>query len=100
MGRQIEAQRSDYEEFWEEIDVALALVKPEGFTRQLRNGVPVYTARIGFAKDREHLYRKAVNLPDADLARKVSFHYEGYNFDSQPEAEYLGPMHWIGRGSF
>ncbi len=89
LGQQIEKQTSQYEEDWEEVDVALALVKAEGFQRTVRNGLPVYTARISFAKDRAHLYKRADELPDAALARDMSFHYEGYNFDSQPEAQYL-----------
>ena len=89
LGEQVERQRTDYEEDWHEIDVALALVKPEGFTAGVRDGRPVYTAKISFAKDRAHLYRKADQLPDAEQARALSFHYEGYNFDSTSEAEYL-----------
>lgn len=89
LGQQIEEQTSDYETWEEEIDVALALIKTDGFQRQTRSGVPVYTARISFAKERHHLYRKADDLPDAELAKSHSFHYEGYNFDSSPEADYL-----------
>jgi len=89
LGKQIETQRSDYEQDWEEIDVALALVKADGFQAKTRNGVPVYTAQISFAKDRENLYKVANNFADDELAQKYSFHYEGYNFDSQPEVEYL-----------
>lgn len=86
---QIEAQCSQYEEDWEEFDVALALVKPEGFDIQLMDGEPVYTARVSFARDRAHLYRVPEELPNDRLARDYSFHYEGYNFDSMPEADYL-----------
>src|SRR5690606_23130366 len=68
---------------------ALALIKSEGFQKCLRNGVPIYTARISFAKDRHHLYRTAEQLPNTALAHQHSFHYEGYNFDSVPEADYL-----------
>ena len=89
LGRQIERQRADYEEEWQEIDVALALVRTEGFSASMRNGLPVYTAKVSFARDREYLYRTADQLPDSDLARELSFHYEGYNFDSGSEAEYL-----------
>lgn len=49
----------------------------------------MYTARVSFAKDREHLYKTAAQFPDDELARKLSFHYEGYNFDSDPESEFL-----------
>ncbi len=89
LGQQIEAQRSDYEEHFEEIDVAIALVKAEGFERSERGGQPVYTARISFAKEREPLYLMARDTPDAAHALANSFHYEGYNFDSGPEAEFL-----------
>jgi hypothetical protein len=89
LGQQIEAQRSDYEEHFEEIDVAIALVKAEGFERSERGGQPVYTARISFAKEREPLYLTARDTPDAAHALANSFHYEGYNFDSGPEAEFL-----------
>ena len=89
LGKQIESQTSNYEEHWEEIDVALALVKASGFDKHIRNGVPVYTARVSFAKDRAYLYKMSDELPDTDLAQEKSFHYEGYNFDSGPEANYL-----------
>lgn len=89
LGQQIEAQRSDYEEHFEEIDVAIALVKADGFELSERAGKPVYTARISFAKEREPLYLTAKDTPDAKHALANSFHYEGYNFDSGPEAEFL-----------
>lgn len=89
LSRQIEKQCSDYEQEWEELDVALALVKPDGFAAHEVKGKPVYTARISFAKDRAHLYKLPENLPEVERARERSFHYEGYNFDSAPEAEYL-----------
>lgn len=89
LGRQIEAQRAQYEEHYEEIDVAVALVKPDGFDKREKNGATVYTARISFAKEREALYKTARDTADESLARASSFHYEGYNFDSGPEAEFL-----------
>jgi type III restriction enzyme len=89
LSEQIEAQCCQYEQEWEELDVALALVKPEGFARHGSDEKPVYTAQISFAKDRAHLYKLPDQLPDEDRARSHSFHYEGYNFDSAPESEYL-----------
>ncbi len=89
LGQQIEAQRAQYEEHYEEIDVAVALVKPDGFDQREKNGATVYTARISFAKEREALYKTARDTVDESLARASSFHYEGYNFDSGPEAEFL-----------
>ncbi len=89
LGQQIEQQRADYEAHYETIDVALALVKPDGFQKVEHNGQAVYTARISFAKDREPLYLTAQDTADSQHARSASFHYEGYNFDSSPEAEFL-----------
>lgn len=89
LGQQIEAQCADYESHEEEIDVAVALVKPEGFDKRMENGQPVYTARISFAKERASYYKTAADTLDGDHALATSFHYEGYNFDSAPEAEFL-----------
>jgi len=89
LGQQIEVQRAQYEEHFEEIDIAVALIKCGGFDRSEKDGKPVYTARISFAKERESLYKVAADTADADHALATSFHYEGYNFDSAPEAEFL-----------
>ncbi|WP_372828269.1 hypothetical protein [Polaromonas sp.] len=89
LARQIETQRAQYEETWDEIEVAVALVKAEGFDRTEVDGQAVYTARISFAKERELLYKTAQDTAHAALALQNSFHYEGYNFDSSPEAEFL-----------
>ena len=89
LGQQIEEQKSDYEEYWEEVDVALALIKTDGFEKHYEKGQPVYTARVSFAKTRAHLYKTASELPDDEIARELSFHYEGYNFDSRSESDYL-----------
>ncbi len=89
LARQIAEQRADYETWFEEIDVAVALVKKEGFDAREKNGQTVYTARVSFAKERESLYIKAADTSSAVLARNLSFHYEGYNFDSAPEREFL-----------
>ncbi|MGB4468687.1 MAG: hypothetical protein WBI41_11665 [Azovibrio sp.] len=89
LGQQIEAQRADYETWHEDIDVAIALIKASGFDVREDQGKPVYTARISFAKERQALYKTMRDTADAALARQYSFHYEGYNFDSGPEAEFL-----------
>lgn len=89
LGQQIEAQRNEYEEAWDEIEVAVALVKADGFDVAEVNGKPVYTARISFDKKNQHLYKTANETADAAHALRSSFHYEGYNFDSNPEAEFL-----------
>lgn len=89
LGQQLEAQRNQYEETWDEIEVAVALVKANGFDVAEVNGKPVYTARISFDKKKQHLYKTTNETADAAHALRNSFHYEGYNFDSNPEAEFL-----------
>jgi hypothetical protein len=89
LGQQIEAQRNQYEETWDEIEVAVALVKADGFDRTEVDGQPIYTARISFDKKNERLYKTASDTANAALALQNSFHYEGYYFDSGPEAEFL-----------
>lgn len=89
LGRQLETQFAEYESHEEEVDIAVALVKPDGFDLRIENGQPIYTARISFARERADLYKTAADTADAELALAASFHYEGYNFDSTPEAEFL-----------
>lgn len=86
---QIETQRNQYEETWDEIEVAVALVKADGFDHAEVNGKSVYTARISFEKKREDRYKQAKDMAHPEMALHTSFHYEGYNFDSGPEAEFL-----------
>ena len=69
--------------------MAVALIKAEGFDPAEVDGQAVYTARISFEKKREALYKTAQDTADAALALQTSFHYEGCNFDSAPEAEFL-----------
>jgi hypothetical protein len=86
---QIETQRNQYEETWDEIEVAVALVKADGFDHAEVNGKSVCTARISFEKKREDRFKKAKDMAHPEMALQTSFHYEGYNFDSGPEAEFL-----------
>jgi type III restriction enzyme len=92
LAEQIGKQRSAYDERVELVDVAVALVKTDGFDRVPGSQPPVYTARISLAKDRDHIYMVAGDTADAQQARHLSFHYEGYNFDSAPEREFLA---WV-----
>ncbi len=89
LGEQIESQRAQYEEAWDEVEVAVAVVKADGFDLSEINGKSVYTARISFAKEHAPLYKTANDTAHTALALQTSFHYEGYNFDSAPEAEFL-----------
>jgi type III restriction enzyme len=85
---QIEKQTCKYEVVEEKREVALALVKPEGFDRTIEaDGKEVYTAEISYPVSREHLiaYYEKWKVRSG----KFSFHYDPYNFDSNPEMGYL-----------
>lgn len=89
--RQIEEQTRFYEIKEEKIDFALALVKPEGFTKEKeQDGTEVYTAEITYFKDREKLL---LNVEDIhDNQNNLGFHYAPYNFDSTPEKSFFEQM--------
>jgi hypothetical protein len=86
---QIEKQTRFYEIKEEKVDVALALVKSEGFAKEIdASGAEVYTAEILYPKDREHLllsWEIMRNRNKSDLG----FHYSPYNFDSNPEKSFF-----------
>lgn len=91
LARQIEEQTRHYQVVEEKIDVALALVKPEGFNRETDNdGNEVYTAEITYPKDREHLLTHFEDIKDN--AGGFGFHYTPYNFDSNPEKYFFEQM--------
>ena len=89
LGQQVEAQRAQYEEEFEEIDIAVALVKASGFDRGENDGKTIYTARISFSKENEKYYQTSTDTQYSAHALASSFHYDGYNFDSKPEIEFL-----------
>lgn len=91
LARQIEEQTRRYTVEEEEVEVALALVKPEGFRRELREEGVVYTAEIIYQVGKERLL-----LSWRDLAGHnggdFGFHYDPYNFDSEPERSFFGEV--------
>ncbi|HOG45425.1 MAG TPA: DEAD/DEAH box helicase family protein [Anaerolineae bacterium] len=85
LARQVEAQTRRYEVREETVEEALALVKPEGFTRTLaEDGSEVYTAEIAYPVDRQRLLLSWEELRAAN-PHGLGFHYTPYNFDSNPE---------------
>jgi len=88
LGEQIEQQTCNYETREEEIDVALALVKPEGFSLEKTDGTEVYTAEIAYPKDKEGLILHRSALAK-DNPSDFGFHYDPYNFDSNPESSFF-----------
>jgi type III restriction enzyme len=88
LARQIETQRCDYEVIEETVEVALALVKPAGFQHNLDGqGHETYTAEISYPVDREQLL--AAYKDWQAHAGQLGFHYDPYNFDSQPERNFF-----------
>lgn len=89
---QLEEQVRHYETESEEIEVALALVRPEGFEEaQEADGKPIRTAEITYRKDKAD---RLWSLEDAraDYGGAFGFHYSPYNFDSLPEKDFLGKV--------
>lgn len=88
LARQIEDQTKQYELQEETIEQALALVKPDGFTKETdTEGNEVYTAEITYPIDRESLLVRWEQLKDK--AGNFGFHYTPYNFDSNPEKDFF-----------
>jgi len=96
LASQIEAQTSRYETVEETVEVALALVKKDGFEKAIdEKGNETYTAEISYPIDREHLL---IQYEDwHKRAGSFGFHYTPYNFDSKPELNFfetlLGMLH-------
>lgn len=85
---QIEKQTSQYETVEETVEVALALVKKEGFEKITdEQGNETYTAEISYPIDREHLL---VHYEEwQKRTGNFGFHYSPYNFDSKPELNFF-----------
>ncbi|MER3422248.1 MAG: restriction endonuclease subunit R, partial [Nitrospiraceae bacterium] len=92
LSRQIEAQTRAYEVKEEKVDKALALVKPDGFLKDMdASGTEVYTADIVYPKDREHLLLSWETMKNHN-AGDFGFHYSPYDFDSNPEKSFFEHM--------
>ncbi len=92
LARQIEEQTRSYEIKKEKVDVALALVRPDGFDRHTEpDGTEVYTAEIVYPKDREDLLLSWKAM-ERDNPGGFGFHYDPYDFDSNPEKSFFEEM--------
>jgi type III restriction enzyme len=88
LAAQVEAQTRRYRIEEEEVEVALALIKPEGFKPAREDdGNVVYTAEITYQKGKEHLLLSWKDLA-ARNAGDFGFHYDPYNFDSNPDGTF------------
>ena len=91
LAEQIENQTRRYDIREEKVEVALALVKPEGFMKTMASdGTEVYTAEIRYPVDRESLLLNAHEI-EGNTAN-FGFHYTPYDFDSNPEKSFFEQM--------
>lgn len=82
--KQIEDQVCLYDTVTERVDVALALVKPEGFVQTMEDGEAVYAAEILYPLSREPYVVREEALASVNRFG-FGFHCEPYDFDSKPE---------------
>lgn len=88
LAAQIEEQTRDYEVLEEVRERALCLIKSDGFAKEEdENGVEVFTAEISYLPERERLLARWSEF--ADHQRDFGFHYDPYNFDSNPEKSFF-----------
>jgi type III restriction enzyme len=89
LGRQLDASRGGYETSEIVEDVALRIVKREGFDRTIQpDGSETFEAEISYPEDRAAL----VFGPERVIRENPAgygFHYQPYNFDSKPEVAYF-----------
>lgn len=88
LARQVESSTRRYEVKEEKVEVALALLKADGFAKELdASKVEVYTAEIVYPKDREELILARDQV--RENVAGFGFHYDPYNFDSRPERAFF-----------
>lgn len=83
---QLEEVVKNYDVTEEEVEYALALVKPGGFDKDDKDGEVIYTTEIVYHKDKENLLLKCEKFKELNK-NDLGFHYSPYNFDSNPEVD-------------
>lgn len=86
--KQLEEQIKNYVITEEEVEVALALIRPEGFDKKRKDGEDIYVTEIVFHKDKEKYLLKWDMFKDK-FKYDLGFHYTPYKFDSRPEMEFF-----------
>ncbi|MCX6822049.1 MAG: DEAD/DEAH box helicase family protein [Candidatus Aenigmarchaeota archaeon] len=86
--KQIEKQIQNYKIIEEEVEVALALVKIDGFDKEKINGKTIFTTEIIYHKDKEDLLVKYGDFKERN-EKDFGFHYSPYNMDSHPEKDFF-----------
>ena len=70
----------------EEVEVALALIKPQNFNEEEKDNQTIYTTEIIYHKDKEEFLLRYGQFKEEN---KFGFHYSPYNFDSNPEKDFF-----------
>jgi len=90
--RQLEEKLKNYKVTGEEVEVALALIKSNGFNKEEREGKSIWTTEIVYHKDKENLLLKYERFKEQNKGwyqLEFGFHYSPYNFDSNPEKDFF-----------
>jgi hypothetical protein len=85
---QIEKQTRNYKITEEEIEVALALVKPEGFNKERSGRKIIYTTEIIYHKKNQDLLLRYEAFRESN-SKDFGFHYSPYKMDSHPEKDFF-----------
>ena len=89
LASQVEEQTRQYDVSEERVDVALALIKPEGFTEEVdERGRRIYTTEIAFRADRLSYLTSWEEWKDKNT-RNLGFYYSPLDFDSRPEQDFF-----------
>ena len=89
----LEERLKNYKITEEEVEVALALVKPNNFNKQEKDGKTIYTTEIVYHINKENLLLKYDEFKEQNekwyqIELNFGFHYSPYNFDSNPEKDF------------
>jgi len=90
--KQLEEKLKNYDIREEEVEVALALIKPKSFSKEQRDEKTIYTTEIVYHKDKENLLLKYERFKEQNRGwyqLEFGFHYSPYNFDSNPEKDFF-----------
>lgn len=90
--KQLEEKLRNYEITEEEVEVALALIKPQNFSKEEKEGQSIYTTEIVYHKDKENLLLRYERFKEQNKGwyqLEFGFHYSPYNFDSTPEKDFF-----------
>ena len=89
---QLEQQARKYKITQEEIEIALALVRKEGFDEESEENKKLFVTEIQYRKEKENLllqYEVWRTGRPRQGQLDFGFHYTPYNFDSNPEQDFF-----------